>query len=75
MKIRVFFFTTLMIWGVAGADEARVSTAQPFVEGDIWVAATLMNDPDDDHRGVGRLLQYDADFNLKGELWIDANHP
>jgi hypothetical protein len=71
VRIGVFFYTTLMLWGAAGADEARVSTAQPFAKGDIWVAATLMNDPDDDHRGVGRLLQYDADFNLKGELWID----
>ena len=52
-----------------------MSTAGAFEVGDIWVAATVMNDPDDDHRGVGRLLQYDADLNLKGELWIpDTSH-
>jgi hypothetical protein len=57
---------------LAAQAEELVSTSKPFEVGDVWVAATVMNDPDDDHRGVGRLLQYDADFNLKGELWIPA---
>jgi hypothetical protein len=53
-------------------EEARVSTSQPFVAGDVWVAATVMDAPDDDHAGTGRLLQFDADLNLKGVLWIDG---
>ena len=48
----------------------RVSTGMPFAPGDILVASTLMDDPDDDHAGTGRLLQYDKDLNLKGVLWI-----
>jgi len=57
------------------ADDERVSTSQPFAPGDVWVAATVMDVPDDDHAGTGRLLQFDADFNLKGVLWIeDTTH-
>ncbi len=52
------------------AEEAHVSTAQPFAKGDILIAATVMDDPDDDHRGTGRILQFDADLHLKGTLWI-----
>jgi len=58
--------------GVACADDERVSTAQPFAPGDIWVAATVMDVPDDDHAGTGRLLQFDAELQPKGVLWIDA---
>ncbi len=69
-------FIGLVVFGALAAVTARgderVSTAGPFQPGDIWVAATVMNDPDDDHRGQGRLLQYDADLNLKGELWISG---
>jgi outer membrane protein assembly factor BamB len=54
----------------AARAEARVSTATPFKKGDILVAATVMDDPNDDHAGTGRLLQYDAELNLKGTLWI-----
>jgi hypothetical protein len=54
------------------ADDARISTAVPFEKGDIWVAATVMDVPDDDHAGTGRLLQFGADFKLKGVLWIEA---
>ena len=50
----------------------RESTATPFAKGDIIVAATVMDDPDDDHAGTGRLLQYDADLNLKGTLWVEG---
>jgi hypothetical protein len=52
------------------AEDARVSTAQPFAKGDILVAATVMDDPDDDHKGTGRILQFDADLQSKGTLWI-----
>jgi len=63
----------IVIWMAAVpcyAEEARVSTAQPFAKGDILVAATVMDDPDDDHKGTGRILQFDADLQLKGTLWI-----
>ena len=69
LVVSMFLSTT------ANPASERVSTAQPFEVGDIWVAASVMNDPEDDHRGIGRLLQYDKDLNLKGELWIDeATH-
>lgn len=55
----------------AGADDA-VDVAQPFARGDIFVAATLMDDPDDDHAGTGRILQYDAELNHKGTLWAEG---
>ena len=50
--------------------EDRISTVQPFEKGDILVAATVMDDPNDDHAGTGRLIQYDSDLNEKGVLWI-----
>jgi len=45
---------------------------QPFAPGDVFVSATVLNDPDDDHAGHGRILQYDADLNLKGVMWVDG---
>ena len=59
----------------ASVEEERISTAKPFVAGDIFVAATVMDVPDDDHAGTGRLLQFGADLKLKGVLWIrDTTH-
>lgn len=55
--------------GLAGAAEERVNTFQPFVKGDIFVASTIMDHPTDDHMGTGRIFQYDAELNLKGELY------
>lgn len=43
----------------------------PFVPGDLFVGATLLNDPDDDHAGRGRILQYAADLSLKGTLFLE----
>lgn len=65
------FFVLLFATAQAG-DQARVSTFKPFMVGDIIVAATIMDVPDDDHAGTGRLLQYDADLNLKGVLWVQG---
>ena len=45
------------------------STIKPFAKGDILVGCTLLNNPDDDHAGPGRIIQYDANFNEKGVLW------
>ncbi|UCG71727.1 MAG: hypothetical protein JSV45_10715 [Chromatiales bacterium] len=53
----------------------RESTMQPFAKGDIFIACTLLNVPDDDHAGEGRIWQYDKDMNFKGELWTEGgNH-
>jgi hypothetical protein len=47
------------------------STLQAFAKGDLFVGATLLNNPEDDHAGRGRILQFDANLAPKGELWID----
>jgi hypothetical protein len=44
----------------------------PFSPGDVFVGATRLDNPDDDHAGRGRILQYDADLNLKGLLWVEG---
>jgi len=57
-------------YGKMADSEVRTSTLQPFAAGDVFVGATLLNDPDDDHAGLGRILQYDAELNLRGQLWV-----
>lgn len=47
------------------------ATFQPFAKGDLFVGATQLNNPDDDHAGRGRILQFSADLSPKGELWLD----
>ena len=47
------------------------STLKPFAPGDVFLGATLLNDPEDDHAGRGRIIQYDAGLKEKGVLWID----
>ena len=55
----------------AHADPAKyVSTVKPFAKGDILVAATIMDNPTDDHGGTGRLIQYDENLQPKGELYL-----
>ncbi|MFW2403823.1 MAG: hypothetical protein ACN4GT_03580, partial [Gammaproteobacteria bacterium] len=59
---------------VSGSDD-RLSQSeglQPFARGDVFVGATQLNNPDDDHAGRGRILQYDADLHLKGVLWVEG---
>ena len=41
------------------------SDMKAFEKGDILVGATLLNNPEDDHAGPGRIIQYDSDLNLK----------
>ena len=60
----------MLPWPLPGASGNLTSTVQPFEKGDILVAATIMDDPDDDHAGTGRLIQYDADLRPKGELYL-----
>jgi len=50
----------------------KESTIQPFAAGDILVGATVLNNPDDDHAGDGRIIQYDSDLNEKGVLWTEG---
>ncbi len=48
---------------------------QPFAPGDIFLGATLLNNPDDDHAGDGRIFQFDKDFNQKAVLHTpDTTH-
>ena len=58
------------------ADAAMLSdpeaTLQPFAAGDIFLGCTLLDDPDDDHAGRGRILQYDRNLKLKGLLWTQG---
>lgn len=49
------------------------NTMQPFAPGDIFLGCTYLNDPTDDHAGLGRILQYDANFKPKGVLWTDGH--
>ena len=69
MVIFVATVSLLTVTTVQAGDE-RVSTAGAFAAGDIFVAATVMDVPDDDHAGTGRLLQFDADLKFKGVLWV-----
>jgi len=48
-----------------------MSTLQSFAAGDLFVAATQLDNPQDDHAGRGRILQYAADLTPKGVLWLD----
>ena len=45
---------------------------QPFELGDIFLGCTELIEDIDDHKGNGRILQYDKDFNLKGILWTEG---
>lgn len=47
----------------------KESTLQPFAKGDVFVGATVLNDPNDDHAGDGRIIQYDSNLEEKGVLW------
>jgi sugar lactone lactonase YvrE len=48
---------------------------EPFAAGDFFLGATLLNDPDDDHAGDGRIFQFDKDFNQKAVLHTpDTTH-
>ena len=52
--------------------ERPASTLKAFAPGDVFVGATLLNSATDDHAGLGRILQFDADLNEKGILWVDG---
>jgi hypothetical protein len=46
------------------------STIKPFEKGDIFLSCTYLNNPHDNHAGVGRIVQYDRNLQYKGVLWI-----
>jgi len=46
------------------------SSMQPFAPGDIFLSCTYLNNPYDNHAGVGRIVQYDKNMDYKGVLWI-----
>ena len=48
-----------------------MSTLQNFDAGDLFIAATQLDNPQDDHAGRGRILQYAADLTPKGVLWLE----
>jgi len=51
---------------------ARADTeVLPFVAGDVVVGCTLLNDAKDDHRGLGRILHYDAELKLRRTIVLD----
>ena len=45
---------------------------KPFEKGDIFLGCTYLNDEIDDHKGDGRILQYDKELNPKGVLWAQG---
>ena len=45
---------------------------KPFELGDIFLGCTELIEDIDDHKGNGRILQYDKDSNLKGILWTEG---
>jgi outer membrane protein assembly factor BamB len=51
---------------------SNVSTLKPFAKGDIFAGATVLNRPEDDHAGDGRIIQYDSNLNEKGVLWTEG---
>ncbi len=53
-----------------GGTARHITTVKPFAKGDILVAATIMDNPTDDHGGTGRLIQYDENLQRKGELFL-----
>jgi hypothetical protein len=44
----------------------KKSTTKPFADGDIFLGCTYLNNPEDDHQGEGRILQYDGNWLRKG---------
>ena len=47
------------------------STMKPFDVGDIFLGCTYLNNPNDDHMGDGRILQFDKYWRPKGTLYTE----
>jgi hypothetical protein len=50
----------------------KTSTMKPFAPGDIFLGCTYLCDPDDDHKGDGRILQFDRNRVPKGTLYTEG---
>ncbi|MGI9309661.1 MAG: SMP-30/gluconolactonase/LRE family protein [Gammaproteobacteria bacterium] len=50
----------------------KTSTMKPFDKGDIFLGCSYLNDPDDDHKGEGRILQFDSNWIPKGTLYTEG---
>ena len=50
----------------------KTSTMKPFTPGDIFLGCTYLCDPDDDHAGDGRILQFDRNMVPKGTLYTEG---
>ncbi len=50
----------------------KTSTMKPFAPGDLFLGCTYLCDPDDDHAGDGRILQFDRNMVPKGTLYTDG---
>ena len=50
----------------------KQSTMKPFADGDIFLGCTYLCDPDDDHKGDGRILQFDRNMVPKGTLYTEG---
>jgi hypothetical protein len=53
-------------------NKKNISTMQPFEYGDIFLGCTDLNDAVDDHKGNGRILQYDKNLQPKGILYTEG---
>ncbi|MFQ5608768.1 MAG: hypothetical protein ACE5F8_00685 [Woeseiaceae bacterium] len=45
---------------------------KPFAKGDIFLGCTYLDNPDDDHMGEGRILQFDENWVPKGTLYTEG---
>jgi hypothetical protein len=50
----------------------KTSTMKPFARGDIFLGCSYLNDPQDDHKGEGRILQFDKNWIPKGTLYTEG---
>ena len=53
-------------------NKKNVSTMKPFENGDVFLGCTNLNDEVDDHKGDGRILQYDKNLQPKGILYTEG---
>ncbi len=50
----------------------KQSTLKAFAPGDIFLGCTYLCDPDDDHKGDGRILQFSKEMVPKGTLYTEG---
>jgi hypothetical protein len=50
----------------------KTSTMKPFEKGDIFLGCSYLNNPEDDHMGEGRILQFDKYWRPKGTLYTEG---